>query len=218
MGSFPGHIACSVPLYTLDVEEDTVAIKKGKGPTAPKRGKATATKRSSRSKAPAAHAGDSLRSPWIASPRAFALTLVGVVVAVTFMTAGPMPQRSEFTDPEATPVADARLVAAPSSVRPEPVETPVQESATPGSVTVTGCLAKNSDGFWLKNASGGHLSAARSWKTGFLKKSSPRVNVIAATTAVKLSDYVGRRVSATGVLKDQDLRVHSVRRLSASCS
>jgi hypothetical protein len=211
------------------------------------RGKAAGTKRPARTKTPAARAAQSLRWPWTASPRAFAIALIGVIVAATLMTAGTS-QRSDSTDPATTPVSQARLVAAPPSAAPARVEKraaptkprtsepskppaaktepvaaaapapPAPEAAASGAVTITGCLAKNTDGFWLKNASGGDLSAARSWRTGFFKKSSPRVNVVAASTAVKLSDYVGHRVSVTGVLEDQDLRARSVRRVATSCN
>lgn len=188
----------------------------------------------------------SLRWPWTANPHAIGLALVGVIVAATLMAAGQMSEEAESTDPATTTISDARVVAAPSSASPARVEKaatpskrprpseptkapapkaaaslppqPAPEAVAPGSVTITGCLAKNNDGFWLKNASGGDLSAARSWRTGFFKKSSPRVNIIAAATAMTLSDYVGQRVSVTGVLDDQALRARSVRRIATSCN
>jgi hypothetical protein len=244
------------------VEEDSVAAKKAKRPALryllsadsklrklsikklSERGKATATKRAARTKVAVARP-ESLGASWTPRPRAFAFALVGVIVAATLMTAGPMPQRSESTDPAMAPLSESRLVAAPSSERParaekaaapskrprpsEPssapvaktvpvaVAAPVPEAASPDPVTISGCLAKNSDGFWLKNASGADLSAARSWRTGFFKKGSPRVNVTPASAAVKLADHVGHRVSATGVLADQNLRARSVRRIATSC-
>lgn len=210
------------------------------------RGKAARTKRPARTKAPAAQAAQSLRWPWTANPHAIGLALVGVIVAATLMAAGQMSEQSESTDPATTTISDIRLVAASSSASPargektatpskpprpsEPSKSPAAkttpvapappapEAPAPGSVTITGCVAKNSDGFWLKNASGADLSAARSWRTGFFKKSSPRVNVIAAATAGKLADYVGHRVSVTGVLADQTLRARSVRRVATSCN
>ena len=209
------------------------------------RGKATGPKRPARTKAPAARAAQSQRWTRTASLRTVALAFVGVIAA-TLMAAVPMSQPPESTDPATTAISEVRLVAPASSTvparvekaatpsqRPRPSEPskspaaktapvtpppPVPEAAAPGSVTITGCLAKNNDGFWLKNASGGDLSAARSWRTGFFKKSSPRVNVIAASTAMTLSDYVGQRVSATGVLEDQALRARSVRRVATSCN
>ena len=119
-----------------------MAINKAKRPTPSKRGKATGTKRSARTKASAA---DSLRRPWTPSPRAFTLTLIGVVVTATLMTAGPMPQRSESPDPAMPSVSEAHRDAALSPASQVPAEkAPAQESATPGSVTVTGCLDRKS--------------------------------------------------------------------------
>ena len=208
------------------------------------RGKTAGTKRPARTKAPAGGAAQSLRWPWTANPHAIGLALVGVIVAATLMAAGQMSDEPESTEHVTTTISDVRLAAAPSPARParaekaatpskssrtpEPSKSPVaktasvapvpptSEAATPASVTITGCLAKNGDGFWLKNASGADLSGARSWRTGFFKKGSPRVNVI-ASTSMKLSDYVGQRVSATGILEDQTLRARSLRRVATSC-
>lgn len=102
-----------------------------------------------------------------------------------------------------------------STVAPVATAT-VAESAAPGSVTITGCLAKSKDGYWMKDASGADLSKSRSWRTGFFKKSSPRVDV--SSSSVQLGSYVGQRVSATGMLEENELRARSVRRIAASCN
>lgn len=132
------------------------------------------------------------------------------------------PRASESAKPGTVKPAPAkRETAKLEAAKPEPVVTvakaaTVPEPATPESVTITGCLAKNNDGFWLKNASGAELSKSRSWRTGFFKKSSPRVDVVAA--GGMLSPYVGHRVAATGVLTDHELRARSVRSIARSCN
>lgn len=72
--------------------------------------------------------------------------------------------------------------------------------------------------FWLKDTSGmPETPKTRSWKSGFLKKRPSRVGLVSATNAVKLPNYVGERVAATGALMDGQMRARSLRRVSASC-
>jgi hypothetical protein len=122
------------------------------------------------------------------------------------------PAPSRLRSPERT--------KSPAAPLPLGVKTPSPSAITseaPESVTVTGCLVKNSDGFSLKDASGADLSKARSWRTGFFKKRSPRLDVVAASSTVKLPDYVGQRVSANGVLTDNALRARALRLVGSTC-
>ena len=84
-------------------------------------------------------------------------------------------------------------------------------------VTVAGCLERNNDGFRLKDTSGADAPKARSWKSGFMKKGSASLDVIDPAHTITLADYVGRRVSVTGTLTGREMKVKSVRRMSASC-
>lgn len=135
------------------------------------------------------------------------------------------PSRPRMSEPAKSPsakpamvkveTAKAEAVKPASAVSLAPTPT-VTESAAPGSVTITGCLSKNKDGYWMKDASGADLSKSRSWRTGFFKKSSPRVDV--SSSSVQLASFVGQRVSATGMLEENELRARSVRRIAASCN
>ena len=116
--------------------------------------------------------------------------------------------------PSAKPATVKVETAKAETAKPAPAT--VTEFAAPGSVTITGCLSKNADGYWMKDASGADLSKSRSWRTGFFKKSSPRVDV--TSSSVALASFVGQRVSATGMLEDNALRARSVRRIAASCN
>ena len=87
----------------------------------------------------------------------------------------------------------------------------------PASSTVTGCLQQREDGFRLKDA-GGDVPRGRSWKSGFLKKSTPQIDVIDASHHLKLKDHVGQRVSVTGVLVDREMRARSLQRVAVTCS
>ena len=128
---------------------------------------------------------------------------------------------TETARPRATESPKPRVseTAKAGATKAAPAATPLtKETAAPESVTITGCLAKNKDAFSLKDASGADLPKPRSWRTGFFKKGAARVDVVAASPSVKLSDFVGQRVSVTGVLADRQLRARSLRGTASSCN
>lgn len=201
-------------------------------------------KPTSRARTPASSLADSKRSTRIASPPAMGLATVGLLAAASLFAAGQISDERDEAAAVVTPVSEARLVAAPalmtagreertaSPVKPRPsssatrtaatspaaaIAKPALDAASSESVTITGCLVKSSSGFSLKDASGDAVPKSRSWRSGFFKKGSPRVGVVAASGGVQLSGYVGHRVSATGVLDKGSLRARSVRRIAATC-
>jgi len=91
-------------------------------------------------------------------------------------------------------------------------------AATHPPVTLTGCLEQHGDAYRLKDASGTDVPKSRSWKSGFLKKSTPALDVVDASHRLKLQDHVGRRVSLTGVLNDREMEAKSLKNVAASCS
>jgi hypothetical protein len=114
-------------------------------------------------------------------------------------------------------MAESRSMEKPSlEPETEPVETPVE--ATPASVTMTGCLERSDQTFQLKDASGANVPKARTWKTGFLKKSSSSVAVVDPSGGLNLSNHVGQRVTVTGTLVDREMQLRSLQRVAASCS
>jgi hypothetical protein len=102
------------------------------------------------------------------------------------------------TTADAAPAADVGLVTAP--------------------VTITGCLERDDESFRLKDTEGDDAPRARSWKSGFLKKGRPPVQVVDAANRLGLSTHVGERVTVTGTLIDRELRIRSLHRVSSSCS
>jgi len=90
-------------------------------------------------------------------------------------------------------------------------------SQTATSVTITGCVANDEATFWLKDTSGADAPKSRNWKSGFLKKRPAPIALLDATHALKLPNYVGQRVAATGTLVNREMRAHSVQRVAASC-
>jgi hypothetical protein len=81
--------------------------------------------------------------------------------------------------------------------------------------TMSGCLIHDDDMYRLKDTDGMHAPKARSWKSGFIKKSSARVDLLGATD--RLSSHVGYRVSVSGTLTDREMQVRSVRATTDRC-
>ena len=130
----------------------------------------------------------------------------------------PTPPEERTTVREKTATSKPAIATTTVASASAPVAVSTPDAAPVGSVTITGCLAKGKSGFWLKDVSGADLSKKRSWRSGFFKKSTPRVDVVAASSAVQLAAYVGQRVAATGLLEDQELRARSVRSLASACN
>ena len=108
------------------------------------------------------------------------------------------------------------LAVAPTSSRPDTVVTASLANVQP--VTIAGCLDQHEDGFRLKDTSGADAPTSRSWKSGFLKKRSKPIGLVDATHSLTLSSLVGRRVEATGILANGEMRARSVRPVAASCN
>jgi hypothetical protein len=86
-------------------------------------------------------------------------------------------------------------------------------------VTITGCLevSISQDEFRLTDIEGADAPKSRSWRTGFLKKRPTPVALIAPPDPQDLQKQAGRRVSATGLMTNRDLRVSSLRVVGPSC-
>lgn len=188
----------------------------------------------------------SARPRWAMSPPAIALGVIGVVAAAALITAGqpspatdgagagaprvadasfasaPAPARAEASKPAAakapvTPaVSTAPKAAAPRPAAPAAATTTAQSAIAPA-VTVTGCVERDGERFWLKDTSGADAPKSRSWRSGFLKKRPSRVELVDATDTLRLSSLVGRRVAATGVLANREMQARSLRSIAASC-
>jgi hypothetical protein len=84
--------------------------------------------------------------------------------------------------------------------------------------TITGCLDLRDDGmFQLKDTDGEAAPKARSWKSGFIKKGSAKIDVFDAGNRLKLGNHVGSRVSLSGMLTDRQLRARSLESTSERC-
>jgi hypothetical protein len=134
------------------------------------------------------------------------------------------PAKSRVAASMKTPTVSAPVANAPAARR-EVAATHVlapsasTESVGPPPVTLTGCLeiSADRDAFRLTDTDGVEAPKARSWRTGFLTKRPTPVALVEAPDPRGLQREVGKRVAATGMLIDHELKVSSVSVVSSSC-
>jgi hypothetical protein len=119
--------------------------------------------------------------------------------------------------PTAVASVPARESAAVTTERAPFVSAPIV--AGPPPVTLTGCLemSVNRDEFRLNDTDGADVPKSRSWRTAFLTKRSTPVALVEPPDPQGLQVQVGKRVSATGVLTDREMKVSSIRIVGPSC-
>ena len=117
-------------------------------------------------------------------------------------------------EPSTTPPVEESISAEPAA----PVSPP--DAVEPGTVTIIGCLegSVNERRFRLTDTDGVGAPKSRSWRTGFLKKHSNSVALVDPPDPHALQTQVGQRVAATGLLTNSELRMTSLRTISARCN
>jgi hypothetical protein len=148
-------------------------------------------------------------SPVVATPAA-----VNASPAPAAVTPAPKPAsvQTEVVKPrtEIVPLPIVARTSAPVEARPH-----VVPAATVDTVTISGCFDYDGKSAWLKDTSGLDAPKSRSWKSGFLKKRSPRIALVDGPT--NASAYDGHQVSVTGVLVDREMHVSSLRSIAGNC-
>jgi len=119
---------------------------------------------------------------------------------------------------EALAREDASTKFAPSeSISADPASASV-DPAVPGTVTVTGCLeTSGKNQFRLTDTEGVDAPKSRSWRSGFLKKSSTSVALVAPPDPYTLQTQAGQRITATGQMTNRELRVTSLQVIGTRC-
>jgi hypothetical protein len=126
-------------------------------------------------------------------------------------------KREVKAPPASNAVASANVVAASTPVMASRAVAPRHDDLSVAT-TITGCLELRDDGmFQLKDTDGESAPKTRSWKSGFIKKSSAKIDVFDAGNRLKLGNHVGSRVSLSGMLDDRQLRARSLESTSESC-
>jgi hypothetical protein len=151
----------------------------------------------------------------------------------------PQPAPVKAVQPKKAVAKDVKAAAAPKTmaantpatsvdVAPVVTDAPVMESravavtqAAEESVatTIAGCLIHDEDDnlFQLKDTDGMHAPKARSWKSGFIKKGSAKVDILDTNNRLSLASHVGYRVSVSGTLADREMQARSVRTTTERC-
>ena len=132
-----------------------------------------------------------------------------VDTAITSVTAKP-----------ASPAAKTQKPAAVTAAKPAAAQAAAQASEQNAAepATIVGCLVQNNDTFRLKNTVGEDAPKGRSWKSGFLKKSSKTIDVLDERHRLNLASHVGEQVSVSGMLDDKELQGTSIKRVAESCN
>ena len=156
-----------------------------------------------------------------------ATTMVVLCVMAGGLALGARQQQAAKTKESAAALASAQIEAPVSTPAKKPAAARAESAAAPAvvrtsaatapAVTITGCLDRTDDAFLLRDTSGADAPKSRSWKSGFLKKGSGKVEVIDTSRQLPLASQVGHRVMVTGTMFDKQLRADAVRRVAGSC-
>jgi hypothetical protein len=159
----------------------------------------------------------------VVSPRTPRAAAVAPAADVPSKRAEPASSSFQYVPPTAAGESAPRIV--PASLRSTEAEAEAPAPASPAQAsdeaaaavpaTITGCLAREENSFWLKNVSGADAPKARSWKSGFLRRKSSNVELVDRGNGNRLAAYVGRRIETNGVLLDHEMRVKSLRVLGS---
>ena len=129
---------------------------------------------------------------------------------------------TQISDVMVEPPAPAKTATAAkahdTNAAPTTTSSPAPKMAKGTVTTLEGCLERNGDTFRLKDTSGADAPKARSWKSGFMKKSPASIEVVDASESLGLANRVGTRISVTGTLVDREMQAHAIHRLSSTCS
>lgn len=115
----------------------------------------------------------------------------------------------------AAPVTASRETASHEPAEAKPTTELVAKADSPRTtpVTITGCLEASDDSYRLTSTD---APKSRSWRSGFLVKRAAAIELVDPANMLKLPNYVGHRVAATGMLVNREMEVRSVQRLAAN--
>ena len=102
--------------------------------------------------------------------------------------------------------------------QPAESTTPAKAKTSSESITLTGCLHADGAKYKLTDLKGAEAPKGRSWKTGWITKSTKNVGVVTTSSGPKLKDHVGHQVTLTGVKKGDNLQARSIKHVATSCS
>jgi len=98
-----------------------------------------------------------------------------------------------------------------------PTKAAAKAPAAPAA-TMTGCLQADGGKFRLTKLEGANAPKSRSWKTGYVKKTTKDVEVVGSSSSLKLKDQVGRKVTVSGSRDGDTFKAQSIKQIAKSCS
>jgi hypothetical protein len=158
-------------------------------------------------------------------PMAIGIIVVCIVgTAMLIVARSSEPTSAASIVPEQATVAIAPIQPVAKAQKPTPIAWTPASAQAAGAVpgvelaTIEGCLIQDANQFQLKNTSGEDAPKGRSWKSGFLHRSSKTIDVFDQSHRMNLARHVGERVTITGLLDDRELQGTSLKRVAESCS
>ncbi|HMD35121.1 MAG TPA: hypothetical protein VKH42_09140, partial [Vicinamibacterales bacterium] len=101
--------------------------------------------------------------------------------------------------------------------KPKAAASSAKAAAT--TTTMTGCLHADGSKFMLGNVEGANAPKTRNWKTGYVTKTTKDVEVVGASSSLKLKDQVGHKVTVSGTRDgDTHFKAQSIKQVARSCS
>jgi hypothetical protein len=143
----------------------------------------------------------------------------------------PKPAPAKAAKPAAAPKAVVASAAQPADATPPMADTAAMESRAESrtveatrqqdeesiATTIAGCLVHDDGMFKLKDTDGDHAPKSRSWRSGFIKKGSARVELVDASHRVDFKSHVGYRVNVSGMLVDREMQVRAIKGGTERC-
>ena len=144
------------------------------------------------------------------------ITVAGTALCAILLGAVQIDMSAQTNTPAKAPAKATPAKAAPA--KPLPARATVVPVEA-GSITLTGCLQADGRKYMLMDPEGPKAEKGRSWKTGFITKKTKDVEVVAASSSMKLNDFRGHKVSVVGVRDGQaHLKARTIKQLVGSCS
>jgi hypothetical protein len=158
-------------------------------------------------------------------PMAIGIIVVCIVgTAMLIVARSSEPTSAASVVPEQAIVAVTPIQPVAKAQKPSTIAANAASAQSAGAVpgaelaTIQGCLVQDADQFQLKNTSGEDAPTGRSWKSGFLHRSSKTIDVLDQSHRLNLARHVGERVTITGLLDDRELQGTSLKRVAESCT
>jgi hypothetical protein len=126
-------------------------------------------------------------------------------------------KETDAAQPAARPQAPRRNAVATATTGSPAAPASATAAVQGEAATIVGCLERDDETFRLKDVEGEDAPKSRSWKSGFLRRSNARVDVVDAGNRMRLASHVGHRVSVTGMLAEREIDARSLKMVADTC-